>query len=83
DRERRDYITVVPKEPLQEGKTYTLKIDSTLQAKSGSVMPESRTLTYTTLMTEKPFNMTPIYMIIGALMIIVIAVVIVKKNKKH
>ncbi len=81
--DERGQIIVRPREALREGKTYTVKVDTTLTAKDGSVMTTAVRSEFTTLAPEKaPFN--PVYL--GAALVAVLIVslgifILMKKNK--
>ncbi len=91
----RNFINIVPGEPLQEGTVYTIKVDKTLSSKSGDVLTEPITLTFTTVGTMEIASQTATktasnssgvnttWIIIGILLVVIIAIgVVVVRRKK-
>lgn len=93
--ELRNFITIVPGEPLQEGTVYTIKVDKTLSSKSGDVLAEPLALTFTTIGTveiasptssetaNNSSGLNPTWIILGVLLIVIVIVgVVVLRRKK-
>lgn len=82
----RDFITVTPTEALKEGTVYTIKVDTTLSAKSGAVLTTPVEISFTTVAPAAPVNNssnTILWVALGALaVVIVIVAVLVTKRKK-
>lgn len=92
----RNFITIVPGEPLLEGTVYTIKVDTTLSSKSGDVLTEPLELTFTTVGSAETVNQTATetstgngnsgvsttWIVLGILLagIILIAVIILKRK---
>ena len=83
ERERRDYITIVPQNGLEEGKLYTVKIDTSLMSKSGSNLEAPVEVEFTTQTTEKPVNMIPVYVISGVVVLGVVIFIIYRTKHKN
>lgn len=90
----RNFINIVPSEPLKEGTVYTIKVDTTLSSKSGDVLTAPITLTFTTAGTNEAANqatsetansgsgLNTTGIIIGLMAIaIVVGIVIVRRKK--
>ncbi|WP_373482498.1 Ig-like domain-containing protein [Acetobacterium sp.] len=90
----RNFINIVPGEPLMEGTVYTIKVDTTLSSKSGDVLTEPLALTFTTVGTTEiasqsstdtasgSTGINTTWIIIGLMAIaIVVGVVIVRRKK--
>ena len=90
----RNFINIVPGEPLMEGTVYTIKVDTTLSSKSGDVLTEPLALTFTTVGTTEiasqsstdtasgSTGINTTWIIIGLMTIaIVVGVVIVRRKK--
>ena len=86
----RNFIDIVPSEPLLEDTVYTIKVDKTLSSKSGVVLAEPLELTFTTVGTAEIANqntnsssgVNTIWVIIGLMVIVVVVGVVVVKRKK-
>ncbi|AWW28341.1 Ig-like domain-containing protein [Acetobacterium sp. KB-1] len=86
----RNFIDIVPSEPLLEDTVYTIKVDKTLSSKSGVVLAEPLELTFTTVGTAEIPNqntnsssgVNTIWVIIGLMVIVVVVGVVVVKRKK-
>ncbi|TYC88128.1 hypothetical protein FXB42_00490 [Acetobacterium wieringae] len=90
----RNFINIVPSEPLKEGTVYTIKVDTTLSSKSGDVLTAPITLTFTTAGPNEAANqatsetansgsgLNTTGIIIGLMAIaIVVGIVIVRRKK--
>lgn len=90
----RNFINIVPGEPLMEGTVYTIKVDTTLSSKSGDVLTTPIALTFTTVgateatsqstteTTSDSAGVNTTWIIIGLMAIaIVVGVVIVRRKK--
>ncbi len=90
----RNFINIVPSEPLKEGTVYTIKVDTTLSSKSGDVLTAPITLTFTTAGTNEAANqatsetassgsgLNTTGIIVGLMAIaIVVGIVIVRRKK--
>lgn len=88
--ELRNFINIVPGEPLKEGTTYTIKVDTTLSSKSGDVLTAPVALSFTTLGVAKVASTTAsgnshvstIGLIIGLMTIAIVVGVVVFRRKK-
>lgn len=81
----RDFITVTPTEALKEGTVYTVKVDTTLSAKSGAVLAAPVEISFTTVapVSANSSSNTILWVALGALaVVIVIVAVLVTKRKK-
>lgn len=79
----RNFITITPVEPLKEGTVYTIKVDTTLAAKSGAVLSTPLAVNFTTLTPAAPptSNYT-VWIVLGALAVIVVIVAVVLMKRK-
>lgn len=81
----RNFITITPTEALKEGTVYTVKVDSTLTAKSGAVLSAPLEMKFT---TTDPAGVAGtntgfvLWIALGALVVVVIVVIILMKRKK-
>lgn len=82
----RDFITITPTEALKEGTVYTVKVDTTLSAKSGAVLTTPVEINFTTVAPVVAANTSSnmiLWVGLGALaVVIVIVAVLVAKRKK-
>ena len=82
--DRRDFVTITPKSSLKEGTTYTLKADTTLVAKSGAALSAPLEMSFTTIPPASSISSNPntlIFIGLGVILIIVIAVLVIKRKK--
>lgn len=79
----RNFITVTPTETLKEGTVYTIKVDTTLSAKSGAVLTTPTEISFTTVAPANTNSNMILWVSLGALaVVIVIAAVLITKRKK-
>ncbi len=77
----RNYVLVVPEEDLTPDTMYTLKVDSSLASKSGAVLSEPLELSYSTPAAVNTNSNMPIFIAIGAAILIAIIFVVSKRKK--
>lgn len=92
--ELRNFINIVPSEPLKEGTVYTIKVDTTLSSKSGDVLIAPVALTFTTVgsaevaspsaaeTTNKSSGLNTTGIIIGLMAIAIVVGIVVVRRKK-
>lgn len=82
----RNFITITPAEPLKEGTVYTVKADTTLVAKSGTVLTTPVEISFTTVAPAATAG-TSSNMILGValgvlVVVIVLVAVLITRRKK-
>lgn len=79
----RDFITLTPTEPLKEGTVYTVKVDSTLVAKSGAVLTTPAEISFTTVAPAGTSSNMILGVALGVLAVVIVLVaVLITKRKK-
>jgi hypothetical protein len=79
----RNFITITPDQALKEGTTYTVKVDTTLSAKSGAVLTQPLEISFRTTAPPAAKVNSTLWIGLGALaVVIVIAAVVVIRRKK-
>lgn len=79
----RNFVTLTPTEPLKEGTVYTVKVDTTLAAKSGAALTTPVEISFTTVAPAGTSSNLILWVALGglALVIVLVAVLITKRKK--
>ncbi len=80
DREKRNDVILVPKEPLREDTIYTIIVNENLKSKSGVSLGEEVRISFSTKGVNSKLNLTLI--ISGIVVVVVILLFILRKAKK-
>ena len=79
----RNFITITPDQALKEGTTYTVKVDTTLSAKSGAVLTQPLEISFRTTAPPAAKGNSTLWIGLGALavVIVIVAVVLIRRKK--
>ncbi len=79
ERDKKRDVILKPKSLLNEDTEYTIIIDSKLESKSGQVLEEDVTLTFSTISTSN--NQQLVFMIAAAIVLAIVVIAYIKKRK--